>query len=84
MRLLFVMVKDENGSEECAVLGMEKSEQYLGYALEAELIRLDGLDVERWGMVRKINGYFSERITQHFSIFHPSLFHLHKHTHAFL
>lgn len=54
------MVKDENGSEECAVLEMEKSEQYLGYALEAELIRLDGLDVERWGMVRKINGYFSE------------------------
>lgn len=57
-RLLFVMVKDENGSEECAVLGKEKSEQDLGYALEAELIRLDGLDVERWGMVRKINGIF--------------------------
>lgn len=38
--------------------GDGKNQQDSGYALEAELIRLDGLDVGRGGMVGKINDTF--------------------------
>lgn len=57
-----------------SVAGVEmgESRQDAGYALEAELISLDRLDVERWGMVGKINGMFFRENNSTFSYTSPS------------
>lgn len=56
-----------------SVAGVEmgKSRQDAGYALEAELISLDRLDLERWGMVGKINGIFFRENNSTFSYISP-------------